>query len=183
MVWIQISLFYEPSTSGAAIANWLSAGLKHHPAIINNIIRHIFMSKSGNKDKVREHYWNVINRIMNETRFNIVLLILEQMIVKKRLVRYSIYFAPYIMALIKTKIGFNGPCDMKRELYRPFCNFKLFLNMPLTPYGGAEESQDDEANASDDECANVNDMGNVHVDDDAYVMPPPPPPVHPMQSQ
>jgi hypothetical protein len=52
--------------------NWLAAGLRHHPTVINNIIRHTFMPKSGNKDKVREHYWNVINHIMHKTRFDVV---------------------------------------------------------------------------------------------------------------
>jgi hypothetical protein len=99
------AVFYEPGTSNANIMNWLAVGLRHHPTVINNIIKHTFMPKSGNKDKVREHYWNVINHIMNETRFDVVKLILDQMICKKRLVRDSIYFAPYIMSLIKTKTG------------------------------------------------------------------------------
>jgi hypothetical protein len=58
-------VFYEHGTSNATIMNWLAAGLRHHPAAINNIIRHTFMPKSGNKDKVREYYWNVINHIMH----------------------------------------------------------------------------------------------------------------------
>jgi hypothetical protein len=119
-------VFYEPGTSNATIMNWLAAGLRHHPAAINNIIRHTFMPKSGNKDKVREHYWNVINHVMNETRFNVVKLILDQMICKKRLVRDSIYFSPYIMSLINTKMGFNSLCDVKHEIYRPFYKLKLF---------------------------------------------------------
>jgi hypothetical protein len=45
-------VFYEPGTSNAIIMNWLAAGLRHHPAVINNIIRHTFMPKSGHKDKV-----------------------------------------------------------------------------------------------------------------------------------
>jgi hypothetical protein len=45
-------VFYEPGTSNATIMNWLAARLRHHPAAINNIIRHTFMPKSGNKDKV-----------------------------------------------------------------------------------------------------------------------------------
>jgi hypothetical protein len=79
-------VFYEPGTSNAIIKNWLATGLRHHPAVINNIIRHTFIPKSENKDMVREHYWNVINHIMNETRFDVVKLILDQMITKKRLV-------------------------------------------------------------------------------------------------
>jgi hypothetical protein len=44
-------VFYEPGTSNATIMNWLAAGLRHHLAVINNIIRHTFMPKSVNKDK------------------------------------------------------------------------------------------------------------------------------------
>jgi hypothetical protein len=96
-------------------------------------------------------------------------------IVKKHLVRHSIYFAPYIMALTKSKTGFNGPCDEKHELYRPFYNAKAFLSRPLTPYGQAAEAQNVEEHNSHDDNANVN------VDEDAYAMLPPPPPlVHPM---
>jgi hypothetical protein len=40
-----------------------------------------------------------------------------------------------------------------------------------------------EVHASDDEDANVGNMGHANVDEDAYAMPPPPPPVHPMQPQ
>jgi hypothetical protein len=181
------AVFYEPGTSNATSMNWLAAGLRHHPAVINNIIRHTFMPKSGNKDKVREHYWNVINHIMHETRFDVVKLILDQMICKKHLVRDSIYFAPYIMSLIKTKTGFNGLCVVKHEIYRPFYNAKAFLNKPLTPYGQAAEAQNVaenvEAHASDDDNANVGNMGHANVDEDAYAMPPPPYPVHPMQPQ
>jgi hypothetical protein len=35
------AVFYEPGTSNATIMNWLAAGLRHHSAVINNIIRHI----------------------------------------------------------------------------------------------------------------------------------------------
>jgi hypothetical protein len=174
-------VFYEPGTSNAIITNWLAAGLRHHPAVINNIIRHTFMPRSGNKDKIREHYWNVINHIMNETRINVVKLIFDQMINKKRVVRDSIYFAPYIMSLIKAKTGLSGLCDVKHEIYRPFYNAKAFLNKTLTPYGQAVEAQNVEEHDSDDDNANVDNSGHVHVDEDAYAMPPPPPPVHPMQ--
>jgi hypothetical protein len=182
-------VFYEPDTSNAIIMNWLAARLRHHPDVINNIIRHTFMPKSGNKDKVRAHYWNVINHIMNETRFDVVKLILDQMIIKKRLVRDSIYFSPYIMSLIKAKTGFNGLCDVKHEIYGPFYNAKAFLNMPLTPYGQDAEAQNVDENvevhASDDDNANVDNLGHINVDEDVYSMPPPPrpPPVHPMQPQ
>jgi hypothetical protein len=125
---------------------------------------------------------------MNGTKFDVVKLILDQMICKKRVVRDSIYFAPYIMSLIKIKTGFNGLCDVKHELYCPFYNAKAFLNKPLTSYGQDTEShnvaENIEAHASDDENANVGNMGYANIDEGAYAMPPPPPPpVHPMQPQ
>jgi hypothetical protein len=63
---------------------------------------------------------------MNETMFDVVKLILDQLITKKRLVRDSIYFAPYIMALIKTKTRFNGPCDEKYDFIDLSTMPKLF---------------------------------------------------------
>jgi hypothetical protein len=116
---------------------------------------------------------------MNDTRIDVVKLILDQMIIKKHLVKDIIYFAPYIMCLIKDKIGFNGLCDVKHEIYRPYYNAKAFLNKPLTPYGQAAVAQNVEEHDSDDDNANVDNSGHVHVDEDAYAMPPPPPPVLP----
>jgi hypothetical protein len=143
--------------------NWLAAGFRHHVAATNNIMRHTFMPKSGNKDKVREYYSNVINHIIHGTKFDVLKLTLYQMICKKRLLRDIIYFAPYIMSLNKSKTGFNGLCDMKHEIYRPFYNAKAFLNRPLTPYGQYAEAQNVaenvEIHVSDDENANVGNIG------------------------
>jgi hypothetical protein len=80
------------------------------------------------------------------------------------------------MPLIKTKTGFNGLCDVKNEIYHPFYNAKAFLNKPLTPYGQVAETQNVvenvEVHASDDENANVGNMGHANVDEDSYAMPP-----------
>jgi hypothetical protein len=46
------AVFYEHGSSNAIIMNWLAVGLRHHPAVIHNIIRYTFTPKSGNKDKV-----------------------------------------------------------------------------------------------------------------------------------
>ena len=54
-------------------------GLRHHPAVINKITRVTFMPKSGNKDKIRGLYWNVISYVMNGNRINIVALIMNQL--------------------------------------------------------------------------------------------------------
>jgi hypothetical protein len=79
------------------------------------------------------------------------------------------------MSLIIAKTGFNGPCDEKHKLYQPFYNAKAFLNKPLTPYGQATEAQNvDEYVEENVEHANVDDMGHVNIDEDAYGMPPPP---------
>jgi hypothetical protein len=57
----------------------------------------------------------------------------------------------------------------------------------LTPYRQAAEAQNVDVNvevhASDDDNANVGNMGHVNLDENAYAMPPSPPLVHPMQPQ
>jgi hypothetical protein len=67
---------------------------------------------------------------------------------------------------------------VKHEICHPFYNAKAFLNKPLAPYGQAAEAQNVvenvEVHASDDENANVGNMGYANVDEDAYAMPPPP---------
>jgi hypothetical protein len=76
---------------------------------------------------------------------------------------------------------------MKHEIYRLFYNAKAFLNKPSTPYGQDAEAQNVaenvEIHASDDENANVGNMGYANVDEDAHAMSSPLPPVHPMQPQ
>ncbi|CAO2176690.1 unnamed protein product [Urochloa humidicola] len=128
-----IHIFYEPGHTGIKVEHGTPVGLRHHPAAINNIIRSTLMPKTGNRGSILEYYWNVISYIRNGQRFNVVSLIFEQMIEKKRSLGGNMYFAPYIMTLIKAKINFDGPCDVYHSLYQPFLNASTFLKRPLTP--------------------------------------------------
>ena len=49
-------VYYEPANVGIARVFGGIQGLSHHPAVINKIVRVMFMPKSGNKDKIRGLY-------------------------------------------------------------------------------------------------------------------------------
>ena len=70
-------MYYEPANVGIARSFGGIQGLRHHPAMINKIVRVTFMPKSGNKDKIRELYWNVISYVMNGNRINVITLIMD----------------------------------------------------------------------------------------------------------
>ena len=57
-------LFYESTHLGIPRVFGGTQGITHHPAVINKIVRVTFMPKSGNKDKVREWYQNVISHVI-----------------------------------------------------------------------------------------------------------------------
>ena len=54
-------IYYEPANVGIARVFGGTQGLRHHPTLINKITRVTFMPKSGNKDKIRGLYLNVIS--------------------------------------------------------------------------------------------------------------------------
>jgi len=83
----------------------------------------------------------------------------------------NLYFAPYIMSLIKLKTYFRGFCEIEHKPFRPFKNDIAFLQRPLTPFPSDE--MDEEANE------NEGDGGNLGGDADHQAMPPPPPLVQP----
>ena len=67
----------------------------------------------------------------------------------------NLYFAPYIMSIIKAKTSFRGICECKHIPFRPFKNYTTFLLRPLTPFNGDEmdagaHGQDDDADSDDD---------------------------------
>ena len=49
-------MYYVPAHLSIARSFGGIQGLRHHPAVINKIVRVIFMPKSGNKDKIRGYY-------------------------------------------------------------------------------------------------------------------------------
>jgi len=134
-------VFYESARSGIRRSFGKTHGLKHHPAVINKIPRVTFMPKSENKDKVRGLYWNVISHIMNGSKISIIALIMDQMAELRLNLEMNLYFAPYIMSIIKAKTNFRGPCDCKHTPFRPFKNETAFLQRPLTPFPPEPESE------------------------------------------
>jgi hypothetical protein len=148
-------------------------GLRHHPIVINKIARVTFMSKSGNKDKVRGLYWNLISHAMHGNKVDIIVLIMDQLADLMVNLEMNLYFAPYIMSLIKAKTRFKGTCECKHNPFRPFENDIAFLQRPFTPFPDVEVEQ--KASDSDNEGAAGDQAPNV----EQQAMPPPPLPMQP----
>jgi hypothetical protein len=72
-------VYCEPANVGIPRMFGGIHGLRHHPSVINKIARVTLMPKSGNKEKVRGHYWNVISHVMNGNRINVIALIMDQL--------------------------------------------------------------------------------------------------------
>jgi len=160
-------MFYEPAHLGIARTFGGTQGLRHHPAVINKITRVTFMPKSGNKDKIRGHYWNVISHVMNGNRINVIALIMDQLADLRLNMEMNLYFAPYIMSIIKVKTSFRGLCESKHTPFRPFKNDNAFLLRPLTPFPG--DVMDDEAQGQDDS----DDDAHMGAAAPQHAMPPP----------
>ena len=159
--------YYEPAHVGIPRVFGGTQGLRHHPAVINKIARVTFMSKSGNKDKVRGHYWNVISHVINGNRINIIALIMDQLVDLRVNLEMNLYFAPYIMSIMKAKTSFRGVCECKHTPFRPFKNDIAFLQRPLTPFRG--EAMDEEGHDEEDEIVSGH-MGGAATQ---HAMPPP----------
>jgi hypothetical protein len=69
--------FYEPARLGIPRRFGETAGLRHHPAVINNVARVTILPKSGDKSKIRDKFWNIIQHIMNGEIMNIVLFMMR----------------------------------------------------------------------------------------------------------
>jgi hypothetical protein len=154
--------FYEPARLGILRRFGETAGLRHHPAVINKIARVTILSKSGDKSKIRDKFWNIIHHVMNGEVMNVVLFTMKQLNDLKMDKNHNLAYAPYIMALIKAKTRFDGHCEIVHTPFRPFKNEIGFLTRPLTPF------PDDEEEAGYDE--------GEAPEADAEQMPPPPPP-------
>ena len=94
------------------------------------------MPKSGNKDKVRDLYWNMIFHVMHGKKINVIALIMDQLADLRVKLEMNLYFAPYIMSIMKAKTSFRGICECKHTPLRPFKNDTAFLLRPLTPFPG-----------------------------------------------
>jgi hypothetical protein len=104
--------FYEPARLGIPRRFGETAGLRHHPAVINKIARVTILPKSGDKSKIRDKLWNIIHHVMNGEVMNIVLFMMRQLNDLKMDKNQNLAYAPYIMVLIKAKTRFEGPCEI-----------------------------------------------------------------------
>jgi hypothetical protein len=159
--------FYEPARLGIPKRFGETAGLRHHPAVINKIARVTILPKSGDKSKIRDKFWNIIHHIMNDEVMNIVLFMMRQLNDLKMDKNQNLAYAPYIMALIKAETRFEGPCEIVHTPFRPFKNEIGFLTRPLTAFPDDEEDPSYDAGAAPNA--------------EAEQMPPPPPPPQPQK--
>jgi len=88
----------------------------------------------------------------------------------------NLYFAPYIMSIIKSKTSFRGICECKHIPVRPFKNATSFLLRPLTPFPGDDMDEEEHEHGDDDDCDDDGHMGAAATQ---HAMPPPQPPVQP----
>jgi hypothetical protein len=122
--------FYEPARLGIPRRFGETAGLRHHPAVINKIARVTILPKSGDKSKIRYKFWNIIHHVMNGEVMNIVLFMMRQLNDLKMDKNQNLAYASYIMALIKAKTRFEGPYEIVHTPFRPFKNEIGFLTRP-----------------------------------------------------
>nr|ADB85404.1 putative retrotransposon protein [Phyllostachys edulis] len=94
-------------------------GLQPIPSLINRIINHTFLPKSENFDAIRGNAWNIIGNIMNERKFDVVDVIIRGIASSKNDRVKRIYYAPYIMALILSKIEYHGELGSPHKAYKP----------------------------------------------------------------
>jgi hypothetical protein len=79
----------------------------------------------------------------------------------------NLYFAPYIMSLIKAKTRFRGVCEVKHLPFRLLKNDTAFIERHLTPF--PDDVVNEEENVIEGEARNE----GANVDQQA--MPPPSP--------
>jgi hypothetical protein len=155
--------YYEPAWLGIPRRFGETLGLRHHPVVINKIARVTILPKSGDKSKIRDKFWNIIDHVMKGEVMNVVLFMMRLLNDLKIDKNQNLAYASYIMALIKAKTRFEGRCEIAHTPFRPFKNEIGFLTSPLTPF------PNDEGVHADDFVA----QPEAHP---AQQMPPPPPP-------
>ena len=111
---------------------------------------------------------------MNGNRINIVALIMDQLADLRLNLEMNLYFAPYIMSIIKTKTSFRGICECRHIPFKPFKNDTCFLLRPLTPFPGDDMDADAQGQDDDDDSDDGAHMGGPAAQ---HAMPPPQPPV------
>jgi ABC-type cobalt transport system substrate-binding protein len=170
----EITPYYEPPRTGIHGVFEKSIGLRHHPAIILKIARAKVLPKSGFKDGSVGWHRNFVKHVMNNTRMDVVALIMSELQRKKTDFESNINYAPYIMSLILDKTKFKGPCDVKHTLYRLYKNAPELLNCPLTEYLEEDRHPQDAPDINDDEEEAQDDYeDNEDYEGEAPQQPPP----------
>ena len=98
---------------------------------------------------------------MNGNRINVISLIMDQL-VDLRLnldMNLYLYFAPYIMSIIKANTSFRGICECRHIHFRPFKNDIAFLLRPLTPFPGDDMYEEEHEHGDDDDGDDDGHMG------------------------
>jgi hypothetical protein len=104
---------------------------------------------------------------MNHNKVDVIAIIMYHLADLRVNLEMNLYFAPYIMSLIKAKTIFRGTCEVKHLPFRPFKNDIAFLERPLTPFPDDVVDEGENANEGDAENEGV----NIYQ----QAMPPPPP--------
>jgi hypothetical protein len=142
--------YYEHARLGIPRRLSETPGLRHHPDVINKIARVAILPKSGDKSRIHDKFWNIIDHVMKGDVMNVVLFMMRQLNDLKMDKNQNLAYAPYIMALIKTKTGFEGRCETAHTPFRPFKNEIGFLTRLLTPF---PDNEGDQGHVFDDQPA------------------------------
>jgi DNA transposition AAA+ family ATPase len=69
--------YYEPARLGIPRRFGETPELRHHPAVINKIARVTILPKSGDKSKIRDKFWNIIDHVLKGEVMNVVLFMMR----------------------------------------------------------------------------------------------------------
>nr|ABA98980.2 retrotransposon protein, putative, Ty1-copia subclass [Oryza sativa Japonica Group] len=120
------SQFYE---EGGRHTYGKVAGLRALPSVINRIVRATILPRCGNNDDIRGVAWHVIDAIMDGRRFDVINFMMKEITISKGTIGQGIYYAPYIMRLIQSKLGQIGHNLKEHKEYKP----RLQLSSPRAP--------------------------------------------------
>ena len=111
---------------------------------------------------------------MNGNRINVISLIKDQLADLRLNMEMNLYFAPYIMSIIKVKSNFRGIGESKHTPFRSFKNDNAFLLRHLTHFPENDMDAEAQGQDGDDDSDNDAHMGAAAAQ---HAMPPPQPPV------
>jgi hypothetical protein len=74
-----IAQYYEPARLGIPRQFGETPGLRHHLTIINKIARVTILPKSGDKSRIRDKFWNIIDHVMKGEVMDVVLFMMRQL--------------------------------------------------------------------------------------------------------